>query len=232
MSYIKTLKEGGAGFVIVPDQVTTDSELTFQQMKVLLALCAHAANATGRAAPSVETLCERTGMARENVSRTLTKLVELKWIKRERMGHGFTNVYHITVDARMKKLAEEKKELRKVTSKKRSAEEQVIYVEKIKAKIKEDSAKAQDRYDKEMGKPDDWDENHESDQTPAAAKPGKNEPMGVEDMFEVEPAATAAEIAAWPLKRVMEVGMSKVGPNGIPDAIIRHYKINPHIVFG
>jgi DNA-binding MarR family transcriptional regulator len=162
MSYIKARKDGGEGFVIVPQQVTTDSELTFQQMKVLLALCAHAGNATGRAAPSVETLCERTGMARENVSRTLTKLVDLRWIKRQRMGHGFTNVYHITVEERMTKLKEQKKALRMVTSKKRSTEEQEIHVEKIKAKVATDMQRAQDRHDKAMGKPDDWDDAEEA----------------------------------------------------------------------
>lgn len=229
MTYIKTQKEGGAGFVIVPTQVTTDSELTFQQMKVLLALCAHAANATGRAAPSVETLCERTGMARENVSRTLTKLVNLQWIKRERMGHGFTNVYHITVEARMKKLAQEKKELRQVTSKKRSAEEQIIHVEKIKAKIAGDMQRAQDRHDKAMGKPDDWDE---AEEAPKSEKDEGDMPGGIEDMFEREPAATAEEIAAWPLSRVNEVGFSKAGPESIPPVMLRHYGINPNIVFG
>jgi len=229
MGYIKPQKEGGAGFVIVPAQVTTDSELTFQKMKVLLALCAHATNATGRAAPSVETLCERTGMARENVSRTLTKLVNLQWIKRERMGHGFTNVYHITVEARMKKLAQEKKELRQVTSKKRSTEEQTIHVEKIKAKIAGDMQKAQDRHDKAMGKPDDW---NEAEDASKSEKAQENTAGGIEDMFEREPAATALEIAAWPWSRVMEVGFSKAGPESIPAAVLRHYGINPTLVFG
>jgi DNA-binding MarR family transcriptional regulator len=216
MSYIKTLKEGGAGFVIVPDQVTTDSELTFQQMKVILALCAHAANATGRAAPSVQSLCERTGMARENVSRTLTKLVEMRWIKRERMGHGFTNVYHITVEARMKKLAAEKKKLRQVTSKKRSTEEQAIHVEKIRAKIAADAKKAQDNYDKE---------------TRQVEEEEAEEVLGFKDIFDIVPPATESEIEAWPRKRVMDVGFSKEGPDAIPEAILKHHDINPFIFF-
>ena len=230
MSYIKTKAEGGNGFVIIPEEVTRDPGLTFQKMKVLLALCAHAANGTGRAAPEVETIAERTGMKRENVSRTLTALVSMGWITRQRMGHGFTNVYHITPEARLKKISKEtleKKKLRVVTSKKRSAEEQAIHVTKIEKKIADDMKRAQDRRDIADGKPEDWDEQPADVMSAEDRAPG-----GTQDMFEAEPTATAEEIAAWPRKRVMDVGMSRVGPKGIPDAILRHYGINPHVVFG
>lgn len=106
------------GFIVIPAEFLLDKGMTFSQLRVLLTLARYADATTGFSSVSVETICECTGMARENVSRTLSHLHSRGWIIRKRMGQGFNNTYTIKIRS---------DSIRQTTDKKRSDAEQAIH---------------------------------------------------------------------------------------------------------
>lgn len=127
-------------FVVMPVEVLLDPRLTDQERRIMMCLCRYANSETGKAEPCYETITECTGIARENASRAVSALVAKGWLERIRLGKGFPNVYFVKIPKNV--------EFRKVSSKKRTPDEQKEKVAEIRAKIAADNAKAVERFNR------------------------------------------------------------------------------------
>lgn len=73
---------------VAPFRALSDQRLTPSDFKVLMALCAHA-NRAGLAWPSQAGIGELTGIARENVSRAVKRLIEFKYLRLVSKGNSY-----------------------------------------------------------------------------------------------------------------------------------------------
>ena len=121
------------GVIVIPAEFLLDKRMTFSQLRILLAIARYADVVSGFSSVSVETMCECTGMARENVSRTLSRLHLRGWIVRKRMGKGFTNTYTLKISD---------VPIRQTTDKKRSDADQEARNAEIARRIVSDCEKA------------------------------------------------------------------------------------------
>lgn len=73
---------------VAPFRALSDQRLTPSDFKVLMALCAHA-NRAGLAWPSQAGIGDLTGIARENVSRAVKRLIEFKYLRLVSKGNSY-----------------------------------------------------------------------------------------------------------------------------------------------
>lgn len=74
-------------FAKVPPRAACDPRLRAADHRVLIAICSHA-NAGGRAYPSYACIASETGIARDNVPRSITRLEEFGYLQRQRHKRG------------------------------------------------------------------------------------------------------------------------------------------------
>lgn len=73
---------------VAPFRALSDQRLTPSDFKVLMAMCAHA-NRAGMAWPSQAGIGQLTGIARENVSRSVKRLIEFKYLRLVSRGNSY-----------------------------------------------------------------------------------------------------------------------------------------------
>lgn len=83
-------------FAIVPVEVTIDTRLTLETMRVLVTLYSFRDKNTGLAFPSREAISERCGMHPSNISDATTKLVDLGWLTKNG-GGGYSKATRYTI---------------------------------------------------------------------------------------------------------------------------------------
>jgi predicted transcriptional regulator len=99
------------GYVVVPNVLILDKEISCQAKTVFLALCVHAFKKE-YAFPSYQVLSEEVGLARPQLIRYIKELVEVGLIRVERTGRA--NNYTLVYDAISDRVEKVKKRLKKL----------------------------------------------------------------------------------------------------------------------
>ena len=80
-------KDRDSRFFCLPPSAITDRRLTFEDLRVLMALAFHANKATGACKVCRKTITKLTGVHPSNVSESTTRLEKLGWLEKVFRGH-------------------------------------------------------------------------------------------------------------------------------------------------
>lgn len=93
----------GKPFIMAPQEVISDSELTDRGRRVLLALLAWVKKGTNQARISRQMMSDLTGLPKTRISEVMARLVKIGWVTvHGKGGRGRWNLYEIHIPERLK----------------------------------------------------------------------------------------------------------------------------------